>query len=132
MTRRGGFDLIPSTAQALAAGAFLLPTGLCFWLMDGHSHVGFRTAAGMATGVLLAAFVLLTGYVYGDAARRGMPAGLWAALVFLVPNGIGFLLYFALRKPVGHPCPNCAGAVSQEFAFCPRCGRPQIQQPAAG
>jgi hypothetical protein len=81
--------------------------------------------AGVAAGLFTAAFVLALGYVYGDAARRGMPAALWTLTVFLVPNLVGFLLYFLLRKPLLEPCRQCGRGVASGLAFCPSCGQPQ-------
>ena len=84
--------------------------------------------AGVAAGLFTAAFALALGYVYGDAARRGMPAGLWVLTAFLVPNLVGFLLYFLLRKPLLEPCPHCGQRIAPGQAFCPSCG--QAQQPS--
>ena len=61
------------------------------------------TVIGAMGGLFAAAYVLLAGYVYADASRRGMPAIAWTALTVLVPNAIGFVLYFLLRKPIVHP-----------------------------
>ena len=72
------------------------------------------------------AYFLLAGYVYADAVRRGMPPIPWTALAVLVPNCVGFVLYFLLRKPILHPCPSCGRGVAPDAAFCPRCGQPQM------
>ena len=66
------------------------------------------------------------GYIYADAARRGMPPIPWTALAVLIPNCVGFVLYFLLRKPILHPCPSCGRGVAPDAAFCPRCGQPQM------
>jgi uncharacterized OB-fold protein len=47
-------------------------------------------------------------------------------LAVLIPNCVGFVLYFLLRKPILHPCPSCGGGVTPDAAFCPRCGQPQM------
>jgi uncharacterized OB-fold protein len=44
----------------------------------------------------------------------------------LIPNCVGFVLYFLLRKPILHPCPSCGGGVTPDAAFCPHCGHPQM------
>ena len=58
----------------------------------------------------LGAYVLLVGYVYGDARRRGMNHVLWTLLAIFIPNAIGIILYFILRDPVPVPCPTCGDA----------------------
>ncbi|HEY2015554.1 MAG TPA: hypothetical protein VGH38_18750, partial [Bryobacteraceae bacterium] len=44
----------------------------------------------------------------------------------VIPNCVGFVLYFLLRKPILHPCPGCGRGVAPDAAFCPRCGQPQM------
>ena len=77
---------------------------------------------GIVGGLLLAAVLLLTGYVYADAKRRGMNAVLWTLLVILIPKALGFIAYFLLRKPLLAPCPNCRWPIGSDFAYCPKCG----------
>ena len=77
---------------------------------------------GAVAGLLLAATILLTGYVYADAKRRGMNAILWTLLVILIPKPIGFIAYFLLRVPLLAPCPKCGTRVGPDFAYCPKCG----------
>jgi hypothetical protein len=72
---------------------------------------------------LVAPFVvLLTGYVFADAKRRGMRHVLWTFLVLFIPNAIGFILYFILREPLLTSCPNCQARTGSQYAFCPQCG----------
>jgi hypothetical protein len=78
-------------------------------------------------GTLAAAYFLLAGYIYADAAPRGMPPIPWTALAVLIPNCVGFILYFLLRKPILHPCPGCGCGVAPDAAFCPGCGQPQMK-----
>ena len=126
MTARRGFGLIPAGAKILAAGVLGAIAALFFWFFDNHNTLGFGAVMGLVTGAFAAAFILLAGYVYADASRRGMPPVLWTALAILVPNSIGFVLYFLLRKPIVHPCPNCGCGVAQDAAFCSRCGQSQL------
>jgi hypothetical protein len=77
---------------------------------------------GALAALLLAATILLTGYIYADAKRRGMNAVLWTILVLLIPKPIGFIAYFLLRTPMLAPCPRCKAAIGPDFVYCPKCG----------
>jgi hypothetical protein len=77
---------------------------------------------GLLTGTLAAIWILCLGYVYADARRRAMPAVLWTLLAALVPNLLGFLFYFALRKPTASQCPQCGQMVETGQRFCSWCG----------
>lgn len=105
----------PKAAFLIAGLCFLVPM-ICLsrdpWL-------------GFAVGVFAAAFALALGYVYGDAARRSMSPALWTLAAFGIPNLVGFLLYFLLRKPLLEPCRQCGQGVASGLAFCPSCGQPQ-------
>jgi hypothetical protein len=76
-------------------------------------------------GTLIAAWLLTLGYIYADAKRRGMPPVLWVLVALMVPNLIGFILYFALRKPLLSACASCGQGVMPGQKFCPSCGREQ-------
>jgi hypothetical protein len=80
--------------------------------------VGMGLLAGSIAGI----WVLCLGYVYADAQRRGMQPVLWTLVALLVPNLLGFLLYFALRRPFTIPCPKCCHAIVIGYRFCPCCG----------
>jgi Phospholipase_D-nuclease N-terminal len=77
---------------------------------------------GVVSALLMAATILLIGYIYADSKRRSMNAILWTLLVILIPKPIGFIAYFLLRKPLLEPCPNCRLPVGADFAYCPKCG----------
>src|SRR5664280_1912948 len=53
----------------------------------------------VVAGIVLAMWILLIGYINQDAKRRGMGQLLWTMIAILVPNCLGILLYFLLRKP---------------------------------
>jgi len=131
MTAKSGFSLIPIGAQVAAPLVFLaIVAGLNWFFVDrntlGLAEVGLVTVIAAMGGLFAAAYVLLAGYVYADASRRGMPAIAWTALTVLVPNAIGFVLYFLLRKPIVHSCPHCGCGVAQDDAFRSRCGQSQL------
>ena len=123
MSWRSGFRLIPGPAKIVAVLAFI---AFFFGVFKEYRASGLGTLIGLAGGTLAGAYFLLAGYVYADAVRRGMPPIPWTALAVLVPNCVGFVLYFLLRKPILHPCPSCGRGVAPDAAFCPRCGQPQM------
>jgi hypothetical protein len=125
MTARSGFQLIPAAAKILAAFTFLANVAFFFYIFDDHRAIGLGAAIGAGSGTIAAVFILLAGYVYADASRRCMPPIPWTALALLIPNGVGFVLYFLLRKPLHHPCSNCGCGVAQSAAFCSACGQSQ-------
>jgi len=82
--------------------------------------------AGVITGaaIFVAAFLLMLGYVYKDAQRRGMHPVLWTLLVLILSPAygiIGLIIYLLVREPLPFPCPQCATTVSARFNFCPNC-----------
>lgn len=72
--------------------------------------------------LFLSIYVLLAGYVYADARRRGMRQVMWTLLAIFVPNAIGIILYFIMRDPLLRKCPSCGHTASSAYAFCPKCG----------
>jgi hypothetical protein len=72
--------------------------------------------------VPLAIFVLLLGYVWADARRRGMNHVLWTLLALFIPYAVGIILYFVLREPIPLPCPSCGTLARKGHAFCASCG----------
>lgn len=123
MSWRSGLGLIPVPAKIVAALAFVV---FFVGVFQQYRTNGFAALIGLAGGMLACAYFLLAGYVYRDAVRRGMPPIPWTALAVVVPNCVGFVLYFVLRKPMLHPCPGCGRGVTPDAAFCPRCGQPQM------
>jgi predicted amidophosphoribosyltransferase len=47
----------------------------------------------------------------------------WMLAAFLVPNLVGFLLYFLFRRPLREPCSGCGYGMAPGQAFCPACGQ---------
>jgi hypothetical protein len=98
---------------------------------------GCLAAVGLGGGLLfggfLALWLLCLGFVYGDARRRAMPAVPWTLLALFVPNLLGFLFYFVMRRPIGSPCPQCGQSTLPEQRFCSWCGyeRPSPSSPAS-
>jgi RNA polymerase subunit RPABC4/transcription elongation factor Spt4 len=82
----------------------------------------FFLVVAVFMGPLFAGLVLLTGYVNRDAKRRGMSAALWTLLVLVIPNGIGFIVYFLARQPLRVPCPRCGALGPGGASFCASCG----------
>jgi hypothetical protein len=91
----------------------------------GMTHGSGNPWSGFVGGICAAIFALSLGYVYGDAARRGMSPVLWTLIAFMVPNLVGFLLYFLLRTPLLEPCRHCGRGIAPGQAFCPFCGQAQ-------
>jgi len=89
--------------------------------------VGMGLLAGSIAGI----WVLCLGYVYADARRRAMRPVLWTLIAALIPNLLGFLLYFALRQPVMLPCPGCGRPIATEQRFCSWCGRERASPPSS-
>ncbi|MBN1274389.1 MAG: zinc ribbon domain-containing protein [Candidatus Aminicenantes bacterium] len=97
--------------------------------------------------ILLLVWIGVIIWVYRDAERRGMNGILWALLV-LIGNLIGLLIYLILRSDTGpaaqqgtragpsfKPCPSCGKEVDAGAFFCPQCGAkmeelcPECQKP---
>ena len=125
--------ILPTFAVLIAALASLMGVGY-FVSSRGRAElvsIGFLNAApealwfGLTVGVCTAAFVLLLGYIYGDAKRRQMPAVAWVIAALFIPNLIGFILYFLFRRPLLDPCRHCGKPIRAGEAFCSHCGSPQ-------
>jgi hypothetical protein len=63
----------------------------------------------------------MVGFVSKDAPRRAMSPHFWMLICFVVPCGIGAVLYFLLRAPLLSRCPACGTHVQNDFHFCPQC-----------
>jgi hypothetical protein len=85
---------------------------------------GGQVALGLFAAAIPALYVLLLGYIYGDARRRGMRQWLWVLLAIFIPNAIGIILYFVLRDPLTFYCSSCGASAKSTYTFCPNCSTP--------
>lgn len=126
--------LVAVAMTALMASLFLLP------LIVEHEYRSLLFVfpvflMSLIGAVVLTIYVLLVGYVCGDARRRGMNHVVWTLLAIFIPSAVGIILYFILRDPVPVPCPACATPAAKGHAFCASCGAavrascPQCRQP---
>ena len=117
--------LIPVWSIVAAAAAFVL-VEYYFWLVlpEQQHHappLGFRIYFNVSAGLLLSLYFLMVGYISKDAPRREMNSRFWIVLCFVMPGGIGAVLYFLLRQPEVSRCPACSTHVLSDFHFCPQC-----------
>ena len=108
----------------LAVLVFLLAPALFVAVigMDRHAPpFAIRALLGALAGAVLGCYVVLIGYINQDAGRRSMSRLLWTLIAIFVPNGLGVVLYFVLRKPRTANCPQCDAKIEPGFSFCPRC-----------
>ena len=119
------FRMIPWVAKVVAVILFGCMQWVFHVLILTHERnpppFAFRLFMGFFTGMLVAMFALLVGYVNVDSKRRGMNRAVWTLLVMFIPNAIGFILYFFVRSPLQTPCPKCGTGVQPGFRFCPNC-----------
>jgi hypothetical protein len=113
--------LVSLAFAALMAGIFLLPA---LAERDPKALLALSPffLLTLLGAVPLAIYVLLLGYVWGDARRRGMNHVLWTLLALFIPYAVGIILYFALREPVPVPCPACGTPARKAHAYCACCG----------
>jgi hypothetical protein len=125
---RQEMNIVPRPVWAIAAFVWLAFFLLMFLLpfrqdpFMRHWPPAGIVAVSLLPGIPLFILVLLIGYVYADAKRRGMRYVMWTLLAIFIPNAIGIILYFILREPLLTPCPHCGTSVRPGYAFCPKCG----------
>jgi hypothetical protein len=117
--------MIPVWSIVAAVAAFVA-VEYYFWLVlpERQHHeppLGFRIYFNLSWGVLAALYFLMVGYISKDAPRRAMSARFWMLVCFVMPGGIGAVLYFLLRQPMVSSCPSCGTHVQSDFHFCPQC-----------
>jgi hypothetical protein len=121
--------VIPWTVWALAVGvtgALIVFLTVAFPVSEMPGWPGRVLFLGVMP-LVLATWVLLIGYVYGDARRRGMRYIMWTLLAIFIPNAIGVVLYFIMREPAKTVCPKCGGAVPANSTYCPSCGAALVE-----
>jgi Double zinc ribbon len=120
-------SVIPITAYVIAGIVYLAGYFVMRYLAipsdptNVNWPVGAKIFLSVIAPLVLAAWILLVGYVYGDAKRRGMRYVVWTLLAIFIPYAIGIILYFILRDPLPTPCPGCGASVKTSFIFCPHC-----------
>ena len=117
--------LVPVWSIMAAAAAFVL-VEYYFWIVFPQTphHVpplGLRIYLNLSWGLLASMYFLMVGYVSKDAPRRAMSSRFWMLICFVMPGGIGAVLYFLLRAPLVSKCPACGTHVQSDFHFCPQC-----------
>jgi Double zinc ribbon len=109
-------------ALGLEAVLWAAPTGMRPHPGVQELNLALKVLFSVAPQSLLFVAILLYGYIYADAKRRGMRQVMWTLLAIFVPNTIGIILYFLLREPLPSPCPRCGFSARRAFAHCPQCG----------
>jgi hypothetical protein len=120
-------QLIPVWSIVASVASFLAVEYYFWFVLADKAHttpLGFRLYFNTSWGVLAALYFLMVGYVSRDAPRRAMSPRFWMLLCFVMPGGIGAVLYFLLRSPLIARCPACSSHVESEFHFCPQCNFP--------
>jgi Na+/H+-dicarboxylate symporter len=86
--------------------------------------------------IFLVIGLLIGIWVYKDAEKRGKSGILWLLIVWFVAFPIGFIIWLAVRPPIGgHPnqatggasagrtCPSCGRPIPMDASVCPYCGK---------
>jgi hypothetical protein len=136
--KRRFLSVVPKAVQHWAVA--IVAAGVLIGLVVGYRAAGqgdlvpgifAAGGAGLAGSVLVATWLLCLGFVFADARQRAMPPVLWTLVAMLVPNLLGFLLYFAIRKPLTVACPGCGRAIPMDQPFCSWCGSARLRPPSA-
>lgn len=118
--------LFPIWSIVAAGIAFVLAEYYVWIVVPALRHhppppIGLRLYFNLSWGVLSALYFLMVGYISKDSPRRGMSTRFWMVVCFVMPPGIGAVLYFLLRQPEISSCPACGTVVLSDFHFCPQC-----------
>jgi hypothetical protein len=119
-------SLIPRWSVALAVLAFVGVQYLFWLVLPAHRHhpgppAGVRLYFAFSWSALASLYMLMIGYISKDAPRRFMNSRLWMLICFVLPGGVGAVLYFLMRQPIVSACPACGTPVQSNFHFCPQC-----------
>lgn len=78
---------------------------------------------GLFLVCMILTIIFLGLWVYRDAKNRGLNAAMWTAIVILVPNLIGLIIYFLIgRKQVIIKCNKCSADIPESSKYCCNCG----------
>lgn len=122
------WDVIPATAKAIAFLAWLglaILIRFVFFPADREANKWLewqKDVFSFCIPLVFLLYVLLVGYVYGDAKRRFMRHVLWTLIAALMPYAIGAIIYFVIRNPLPATCPSCQTDARPGFAYCAKCG----------
>jgi hypothetical protein len=108
----------------LAVGGYAVANGAVLQTMFAYA------GAALAVGMVIAIWLLCLGFVFADARRRGMRAAGWTLVAMLMPNLLGFLLYFVMRRPLAAPCVSCSREIPVDQPFCSWCGSSRAPLPS--
>ena len=118
--------LFPIWSIVAAAIAFILVEYYWWVVAPTQRHhpapaLVLRIYFNLSWGVISALYFLMVGYISKDSPRRAMSPRFWIVVCFVMPPGIGAVLYFLLRQPEVSRCPACSTHVQSDFHFCPQC-----------
>jgi len=116
--------IISPWAQFIAFLGFALMVALFTFVKPADKYPPPKAVVvliGIALGAAFACYILLIGYINRDAGRREMSRVLWTLVAIFIPNALGIILYFVLRKPRVLNCPQCGAVIQPGYSFCPRC-----------
>jgi hypothetical protein len=130
-------SVVPKVVQvwavAIVAAAVLIGLAVgCYAIAGGAAlqTMFVYAAAALAVGMVFAIWLLCLGFVFADARRRGMRAAGWTLVAMLMPNLLGFLLYFVMRRPLAVPCVSCSRENPVDQPFCSWCGTSRSPLPS--
>jgi magnesium-transporting ATPase (P-type) len=103
-------------------------SGLVYMMLPAWNEVMsedpvWYVVAGSLIVLLLSMYTVIAIFIYKDATRKKMNVWLWVTAVIYVPNFIGLLLYFIVRRQHARRCTRCGGSMGKDFEYCPYCGQ---------
>jgi len=124
--------MIPVWSIIAASLAFVL-VEYYFWIVAPTQHhhapapLGLRIYFNLSWGVVASLYFFDGGYISKDAPRRAMSTRFWMFICFVMPAGIGAVLYFSAATATGFPLPGMRHARASRFPLLPA-----VQLPACG